>query len=163
MTSIRRPIDFASLPAAAQDVQGTRAGFASRAAAGFIDLLVTGVLLIAVYLGVAGLTFLWRPRDFTFPTPSSFVVGLTASLLAAAYFTATWSTTGRTYGDGVLGLRVVTRRGARMHVGVALLRAATTVIFPIGLLWLAFDRDNRSVQDLLCRTSVLYDWSTRGR
>jgi hypothetical protein len=30
--------------------------------------------------------------------------------------------------------------------------------FPLGLAWVAVSRDSRSVQDLLLRTSVVYDW-----
>jgi hypothetical protein len=30
--------------------------------------------------------------------------------------------------------------------------------FPIGLLWVAVSRENRSAQDLALRTSVIYDW-----
>jgi uncharacterized RDD family membrane protein YckC len=163
MTSARRPVGFAALPVQAQGVQGTRAGIVSRAAANVIDLLVMGGLLIGLYLGVAGLTFLWRPRSFTFPTPSATVIGITASLLAASYFTASWTTTGRTYGDRVFGLRVVNRRGARLHFGWALLRAVLAVIFPIGLVWVALGGNSCSVQDLIVRTSVVYDWTERAR
>ena len=35
------------------------------------------------------------------------------------------------------------------------------VVFPIGLLWCVVSEENRSVQDLLLRTSVIYDWSVR--
>jgi hypothetical protein len=41
----------------------------------------------------------------------------------------------------------------------ALLRAAFCVFFPIGLLWCAGSRANRSVQDVVLRSSVVYDWS----
>jgi hypothetical protein len=33
------------------------------------------------------------------------------------------------------------------------------VVFPIGLLWVAVSQDNRSAQDILLRTTVVYDWS----
>jgi hypothetical protein len=36
------------------------------------------------------------------------------------------------------------------------------VLFPILLLWVAVSRQNRSVQDLVLRTSVVYDWTARG-
>ena len=32
----------------------------------------------------------------------------------------------------------------------------------IGLLWVALSRENRSVQDLVLRTSVVYDWQAKG-
>jgi hypothetical protein len=65
---------------------------------------------------------------------------------------------GRTYGDNVLGLRVVSRKGARLTLGVGLLRAVLCVVFPLGLLWAAINRQSHSIQDMLLRTSVIYDW-----
>jgi uncharacterized RDD family membrane protein YckC len=159
MTSARRPAGFAALPVKAQGVQGARAGAASRGAANIIDALVLFVGFIGLYLGVAAVKFLWRPRTFTFPAPSWNVITIIVCGVTALYFAVAWMTTGRTYGDRVLGLRVVNRVGARVHALTALLRAAACVIVPIGLLWVAVDRNSRSLQDLIFRTSVIYDWS----
>ena len=49
-------------------------------------------------------------------------------------------------------------QGARLHPLGALARAAFYVIFPIGLLWVLVSGQNRSLQDLVLRTSVIYDW-----
>ena len=57
-----------------------------------------------------------------------------------------------------MGLRVLGRRGRRPHLVTALVRALACTLFPVGLLWVAVSRDNRSLQDLLLRTSVVYDW-----
>ena len=35
------------------------------------------------------------------------------------------------------------------------------VLFPLLLFWAVFDTKRRSVQDLLMRTSVVYDWKVR--
>jgi hypothetical protein len=35
------------------------------------------------------------------------------------------------------------------------------VAFPIGLAWAIISRRNRSVQDVVLRTIVIYDWSVR--
>ena len=69
--------------------------------------------------------------------------------------------TGRTYGDHLLGLRVVGHEGDRMRAAGAGLRAIFCLLVPVGLLWCAVDRSNRSVQDLVLRTSVVYDWENR--
>ena len=69
-----------------------------------------------------------------------------------------WSSTGRTYGHHMMGLRVVGPHGDRLSPPRALLRAVLCVGFPIGLLWCAVSRSRRSVQDVLVRTSVIYDW-----
>jgi uncharacterized RDD family membrane protein YckC len=39
---------------------------------------------------------------------------------------------------------------------VALLRAVACVVFPIGLLWVAVDKERRSLQDLLFGSRVIY-------
>ena len=158
MTSARRPVGFTGLPPQAQWAQGSRAGAVSRGAANVIDGLVLFVAMIALYLGVAAVKFLWRPRTFTFPAPSWNVITIIVGSLTALYFAISWMTSGRTYGDRVLGLRVVNRRGERVHAITALVRAALCVIFPIGLLWVVVDRNSRSAQDLLFRTSVIYEW-----
>ncbi len=75
-----------------------------------------------------------------------------------AYLTASWATTGRTYGDHLLGLRVLSYRGERMMLAGAAARAALYVVFPIGVLYVGLSPANRSVQDVLLRTSVVYDW-----
>ena len=45
-----------------------------------------------------------------------------------------------------------------VHPLGALARGAFYVIFPIGLLWVLVSGQNRSLQDLVLRTSVIYDW-----
>ena len=57
-----------------------------------------------------------------------------------------------------MGLRVVDRHGHHPALVLAGLRALACVVFPIGIVWVAVNRRNRSVQDLLLRTSVIYDW-----
>lgn len=37
-------------------------------------------------------------------------------------------------------------------------RQMTCVLFPAGLLWVLASRRNDSVQDLVVRTAVIYDW-----
>ncbi len=75
------------------------------------------------------------------------------------YLTACWTASGRTYGDHLLGLRVVGWRGRRLRPVGALLRAVLCVLFPVGLFWILLSPENRSVQDVLLRSSVVYDWS----
>src|SRR4051812_7396170 len=139
-------------------VRGTPAGIASRAAANLIDFAVTGSLLVGAYVGVAVFRFLRNPRSFTFPAPSLALVIIVGSVIAGLYFAVCWAISGRTYGALVLGLRVVGREGRHPRPTVALLRAVACVVFPVGLVWCGIDRLGRSVQDLLLRTSVVYDW-----
>ena len=90
------------------------------------------------------------------------MLSVTAGLvLLVLYLTVAWSIIGRTYGCHVMGLRVVSRRGKRLRPLVALLRAVLYVMFPIGLLFCAGGVGRRSLQDLVLRTSVIYDWLPR--
>jgi hypothetical protein len=34
------------------------------------------------------------------------------------------------------------------------------VVFPIGLFWVVINRHRRSIQDIVLRTEVVYDWTT---
>jgi uncharacterized RDD family membrane protein YckC len=83
------------------------------------------------------------------------------AVVLGLYLTAAWATTGRTYGNHVLGLRVVDTRGQKLSLVLSLLRASFCVALPIGLLWCAVNSSNRSVQDVVLRTSVIYDWLER--
>ena len=76
-------------------------------------------------------------------------------------FTVAWSSTGRSYGDRILGLRVIDRRGERLGFAGALVRAVLCVAFPPLLFWAIVNR--RSVQDLVLRTAVIYDWAEQPR
>jgi uncharacterized RDD family membrane protein YckC len=150
---------ISTVPPAAQPLQGEPAGLVSRVLAGTVDFCVVVVAIAAGYLGVAALRFLWNSRTFTFPTASVGVLVAVYSVLLGLYLAGSWAVTGRTYGDHLLGLRVVTRRGRRLPPGRAVARAVLCVVFPVGLFWVAASRRNLSVQDLLVGSSVVYDWA----
>ncbi len=140
-------------------LHGGRAGLVTRSAANVVDFLVTLATLVAVYLGVAAVEFMWNPPGFRFPQVSLGLAIVAGSVVAGVYFAVAWLVTGRTYGDYILGLRVVGGTGRRLPPGVAILRAAACVVCPIGLLWVAVSRSNQSLQDLVFRSRVIYDWS----
>jgi uncharacterized RDD family membrane protein YckC len=147
-----------ALPPAARAFQGRRAGVVTRTAASVIDGIVVVALLVGAYCVVAGAKFMVNPHTFTFPEVSAFL-GLTSFFFVlVGYLTATWATTGRSYGDHVMGLRVRGRHGRRLGWAWSFIRAVACAVFPIGLFWVLLSRDNYSVQDLLLRTSVVYDW-----
>lgn len=135
------------------------AGIVTRTAAAVIDLAVVLAMGAGVWLAGAAARFVWSPLQFRWPTPPWPVTLAVAVLIAGAYLTTAWATTGRTCGDAVLGLRVLPARHATLGWTRAALRAALCLIFPIGLLWAALDRRRRSLQDAVLRTVVVYDWS----
>ena len=135
------------------------AGIITRTVAAVIDLLVVMAMLGGLLLIVAGLRFAWSPLSFRWPAPSWALSLWVGALIAAAYLTVAWSTSGRTIGAGVLGLRVLSARGTRLSWARAAIRATLCLVFPPGLLWAAVSRHRRSVQDVALRTVVVYDWS----
>jgi uncharacterized RDD family membrane protein YckC len=148
-----------SVPRDARAFHGQPAGIVSRSMAGVVDALVILVFVFGLWAGWGAVRFLAHPARFTFPSPSFLVNTTVGCGIAFLYFTAAWATSGRTYGAQLLGLRVVTHHGDRVHWGVSALRSALCVVFPAGLLWTVVNQQNRSVQDLLLRTCVIYDWS----
>jgi uncharacterized RDD family membrane protein YckC len=128
--------------------------------ASVVDLLVVVGILAAVYGIAAGITFLLNPRSFHFPAGLGWSIPVIGFVIVVPYLTLTWQATGRSYGDALLGLRVVSRDGGPLRFIVALLRALLCVLFPIGLLWVIVSRANRSVQDIVLRTAVVYDWTS---
>jgi uncharacterized RDD family membrane protein YckC len=141
-----------------RSLQGHSAGFVSRVLATVIDiivLLVIGLLLVAF---VALVRWVTTSRGFHLERPNEVVAGVLGFVLAVAYFGYLWGATGRTLGEQFLGLRTVTTAGARLSWAVALTRAVLTTLFPIGVLWVLVSQRNASVQDLICRTGVVYDW-----
>jgi uncharacterized RDD family membrane protein YckC len=148
-----------SVPTTARPYQGRTAGIVTRLLANGIDLLVVIAVLAAIYGGIAAFTFLWNPRGFSWPDRLGWSMPVIGFVIAVPYLTLSWSAAGRTYGDNVLGLRVVSHNGRRLHATTALLRAVLYVLFPLGLLWVAISPRNRSLQDVIMRSRVIYDWT----
>ena len=146
------------VPYEARPYQGRRAGLITRSVAAGIDLGLVLVALGVAYLAICAFLFLLDPRNFTAPTPSLGLVTAIGYAVFTFYLAVNWLGSGRTYGNHVMGLRVVNREGRRLHPVVAFVRAILYAILPIGLLWVLVSGQNRSLQDLLVRTSVIYDW-----
>lgn len=144
-----------------ESLQGRHAGLISRLGAALVDILVVALIVSGIYIAVVTLVFAVSPTTFK-PSvlPNWVLIPLTA-VVALAYLTQGWSSTGRTYGCGLMGLRVVSRSGSHPGLKRSVLRAAAYVVFPAGLLWVAFSATNRSVQDTLLGTQVVYDWAAR--
>lgn len=135
------------------------AGIVTRGAAAVIDLVVVCVLMGFAYVGSMFVQLLFDPGAFSFRSPAVFMSVSVLVLLSIAYLTLCWATTGRTVGAVMMGTRLVTPRHGLLRWPVAALRAFLCVVFAFGLLWVAVDRRRRSLQDIVLRTSVVYDWS----
>jgi uncharacterized RDD family membrane protein YckC len=150
------------LPREARAYQGRPAGVVTRVVAAVIDALVVAGLMVLGYAVVTALRLMADPLRFTFPDPSWLLSITTAFVLLVIYLGAGWAVTGRSYGGHVMGIRVLGRRKKRMRPVGALVRALACAVFPIGLLWCAVSPANRSVQDVVLRTRVVYDWQPYG-
>ena len=149
------------IPHEARPFQGRPAGIVTRLVAAVLDSLVVGIVMTATYLGWCGLLFLIQGRSFTFPRPGVFFgLGL-AFGIAFVYLTVFWALIGRTYGYLVMGLRVQRRSGKPIRFVGAAIRAGFVLVFPIGIFWVPVGRGNKSLQDGVLGTRVVYDWKPR--
>lgn len=147
------------IPPAARPLQGLRAGVVSRSIAGGIDYAVVLLTVVGTYVAIVVLRFLIDPRNVNdLPTAPLAVWLIYGFSLMVLYLWLSFAMTGRTVGDRVMGLRVVGRKGSRLRWSGAFLRAVFCTVFPIGLFWCAVSRENRSLQDLVLRTSVIHHW-----
>jgi uncharacterized RDD family membrane protein YckC len=152
-------VRMTAVPPEARGYQGQRAGLVSRLLASAVDLVVVAGIVGAGYLAVSVLLFLIDPIRFHFPALDRTWLLTAGGAVLFFYLSASWVISGRTCGDLLLGLRVVNYKGERLRVSGAAVRAALCVVFPVGLLYVAVSRANRSVADLVLRTSVVYAWS----
>ena len=152
-----------AVPWEARGFQGQRAGVVTRTVANVVDFLVVVAVLACGYAAWCALKFLVNPTQFSFPKPSFILQLICFEVVLFVYFTASWATTGRTFGDHQLGLRVVNAHGERLGWLGAVIRAGFCAVLPIGLYWAVVSSTNRSVQDGVLRTSVVYDWTISRR
>ena len=146
-----------SVPKDARAYQGHRAGFFSRTIAAIIDVVSVVIIVVLFNLGAAFLRLvIEQVQNVTIPRLGwSVAIGTVVMWLLWTY---AWTTTGRSLGMHIMGLRIINYSGQRVRLPVAALRSIFCIVFPIGLLWVIISPANRSLQDVVLRTSVVYDW-----
>ncbi len=148
----------------ARESQGLRAGIASRLAAGVIDAAVIFGTFIGVLCVVALLRFLFDNESLHLPRPDRLVTVLSIIVIGVIELSTAWSGSGRTVGDDVVGLRVVTANGEVVSSGRAFARVVLVMITGgLVLLTALVSKRNNGVHDWLCRTAVVYDWRPQSR
>jgi len=133
------------------------AGIVTRVLAALIDGVVVAALTGAVFGAVVAGMFVVNPVSFRWPHGLLAEASLVTVGVAIGYLTVGWATAGRTVGGAVLGVRVVANGGGRLGWTRSACRALLCVLVPLGLLWAAVSARRRSVQDLVVRSTVLYD------
>jgi uncharacterized RDD family membrane protein YckC len=129
----------------------------SRLGSALVDVVVViliGVLVLVVVAGARSVGL----GGFTIETPPSPVREILFAVLFVLYAAYGWSLNGRTPGQALLGLRTLGPGARQLSFWRAAARAALYVVFPAGLLWVVISRKNLSVQDIVLRTSVVYEW-----
>ncbi|MFM8304036.1 MAG: RDD family protein [Actinomycetota bacterium] len=144
--------------ARARELQGQRAGALSRGLAFAADIGIAFVVYLAIVAGVSLLWDIFFSDELTIPAPPPWFSLLMSFLVLVVYLALGWGSTGRTIGKQLLGLRVVRRDARPLTPGQAWGRALLCAVFYPGLLLALVDRRNRSVQDVVCRSVVVYDW-----
>jgi len=145
----------------ARGFQGLRAGVVTRTLAGAIDYALMASLTFGTWLGIAILQFLVDPRAFEVPAWPFIYFVVLGYCYMVLYLTVGWATVGRSIGSRLLGLRVVGRKGAKLSWPLAFVRASLCTLVLVAMFWCIVSRENRSVQDILLRTSVIHDWPVR--
>ncbi len=81
------------------------------------------------------------------------------------YFTYQWGVSGKTLGMALFGLQVVTAEGAPISPRQAALRTLAVplsfLVLGLGFLGVLFQRERRTLHDLLVGTAVVYAWDAR--
>lgn len=139
-----------------EDPPGATAGVVSRCLATLVDVFVVAGIILVLHLGFGGLLLLMAGPPYRFPHFPSWSAALVGWVVSILYLAGSWTLTGGTAGDRILGLRVTGRAGRLLGVPRALLRAALCVVFPVGLFWVPFSRRRASVQDLVVVSVVRY-------
>lgn len=133
------------------------AGIVSRVIAALIDVAMVFGFQVGLYLVVVLVRLALDVRALLAPDGAWIWGTSTYFLLAVVYLTVSWSAFGRTVGQLIMGLGVISRRsGDNPRFVVALGRAVFCAVFPIGLLWVVISARRWSVQDIVCFTRVVY-------
>ena len=143
----------------ARSLQGNRAGAVSRALAVAVNVGAVFLLYTAALGAYAVVHYLVSSTRFELPHPETWIRIVIAAAVALGYLTFGWSSTGRTLGEQIMGLRVVTSDGGRLSGGRAFARAllALTIGAP-GMILVVLNRRNDGLHDMICHTAVVYDW-----
>ncbi len=145
-------------------VSGHYAGVVTRAAALVLDWFILTTLL-GVLAGIAAAVVVFV-TPWEIPTAKQGLAWL--AVLAAwafLYFTLSLTIAGKTPGMALVGLKVVERDGSPLQPRAAFVRVLAMplsfVLFGLGLAWAFFDRERRTLHDIIAGTVVVYDWGDR--
>jgi uncharacterized RDD family membrane protein YckC len=145
-------------------LQGHYAGIVTRASGFVIDLLVSTVAyLLSLALIRLAVEYV---SDHTIEWADHRVVTLVVyGVWEILYFAYPWSTSGKSLGMAIVGIRVVRADGSAVSFWRAVVRAVTlplSIAFAlIGILFILVQPERRALHDLIAGTAVVYSWDAR--
>ena len=152
------------IPREARPYQGQRAGLVTRLVAASLDTIVVGAGPGRRLPRPGRPALPDRPAGLPVPARSASSSACSGRSCVAVRLPDGGLDVERSHlrlpGDGPAGARPG-RPEAAASLGAAS-RAVFVVLVPIGIAWVLVSRDNRSLQDLVLGTRVVYDWQPRG-
>ena len=149
-------------PAAAREsFQGRYAGFASRFAAFVADLIVlTGIfMLILAAINFAASILTGKSIDFNRNDTWVVIAYLAWGFIYFAHF---WGLNGRTAGEAMFGVQVLTDEGRDVSgwraIGRTLALPLSFLILGLGFLGILLGDRRRALHDVIAGTVVVYAW-----
>ena len=145
-------------------LQGHYAGIVTRVSAFVIDVVVSvGLYLLFLLLFRVGWEY---DTNHTITWGDHRIITIIGfALWAILYFAQPWSTSGRSLGMAVVGLRVVRTDGTPVSFGRAVARIVTLplslIFLGIGFLIMLVQPERRALHDLIAGTAVVYSWDAR--
>jgi len=158
---------------------GHYAGLTSRLLAFIIDTIILSVIILFTSWFVATT---WRLlqlgpifseldqrstilANLTMVITSPLFYSLITLLFIASYYIFFWTIAGQTPGKGIMGLRILSRRGNRLKLRFAILRYIgyylSIIPFGMGIIWILIDDRRLAWHDKLAGTCVVYAWEAK--
>ena len=153
-----------SEPEPAVGRQGQYAGAVTRGLAFAADF---GALWGLYALGVYLVSLAWQliaGKSFNLDHHQA-AAAVVLALWWLIYFSVQWRLGGRTLGMALFGVRVVQKDGRAITGLQAILRAVllylSLVFFVVAAAFMLFQRERRTIHDLIARTAVVYSWDAK--
>ena len=137
---------------------GDYAGFATRAIAITIDLLIIGVMVSAVTLAGQLLMDAFNATELTQKLFRLILLAV-GFLIPNLYTILLLMLAGQTLGKALLGLKVVGIDGGRIHLGMAIRRQIgyyISALLFLGYFWVLIDKRRQGWHDKMAKTFVVY-------
>jgi uncharacterized RDD family membrane protein YckC len=145
--------------------QGHYAGAVSRLVAFGCDQAIATLCFSIATASLTYIVVVISPDNYQLKIPPAILTVVFVFWLFL-YYAYPWSTSGKTAGMAILGLRVVQRDGSPTNLRCGVLR---TIMFPLGFITLGIgflgiitNREHLAIYDRIAKTAVVYDWDARG-